>query len=178
MDMTTAVPAPQAFQDATLTLVKYDTGNPVTVAEDAEANNIAVAALSAAMLQKLNTSFKAGRAGWNRRSECPVLRLITLFNRAVAHGDVVDIANYSMMLFARGVRNLHQLQLEAERLHLSHQITELAEIEERLRSIRNDVNVDPTTASYLSEQIDSLSGIQLDLTTKWNELSRDIKKGT
>lgn len=175
MDCATTGTTPQLRSD-TLTHGQYDTSQPVSQAEDNEVLELATKPFLEAMLQKMRSAFKAGRAGWNRPSECTVHRLVALFNRAVEQGDLIDIANYTMMLHGRGVRNIHSLRMEVERQDLSNQITELAEIEERLRALRSAAT-SAEMIGHLTNQIDSLLYVQHNLTDQWNELSRNIKKG-
>jgi hypothetical protein len=65
-----------------------------------------VEALSVAMTNKLAETRKKGRCGWDDPNEISTDRLkVLLFNQlAKEPADVVDIANYCMMLYSRGVR--------------------------------------------------------------------------
>ena len=55
-----------------------------------------------AMKAKLEKKRRAGSSGWHRPSDCSVDKLADLLVDHVARGDVVDVANFAMMLHARG----------------------------------------------------------------------------
>lgn len=59
-----------------------------------------------AMKAKMATSALKGRSGWNDPMQCTDASLRRLLVKAVRKGDPVDVGNFAMMLFTRGVRTL------------------------------------------------------------------------
>jgi len=64
-----------------------------------------VEALAVAMTNKLAACRKKGRGGWDRPEECSTdfLRKLLFNELAKESADVIDIANYCMMLYNRGI---------------------------------------------------------------------------
>lgn len=54
------------------------------------------------MCQRLAEKRAQGYSGWNDPNQCSVERLRALYFQAVAKGDLVNVANYAMMLSYRG----------------------------------------------------------------------------
>jgi len=59
---------------------------------------------SKAMREKLKLKREQGEEGWNIPSKCSIDRLTSLFRLSLVKGDLVDIANFAMMLHQRGQR--------------------------------------------------------------------------
>lgn len=62
----------------------------------------AVDRFAAAMHAKMAQARAKGKEGWDDPERCSVDRLIELFDDACQGGEWVDVANYAMMLWARG----------------------------------------------------------------------------
>lgn len=59
------------------------------------------------MKQKLAKAREKGRSGWDNPHECDVETLALMMVEHVVKGDVVDIANFCMMLSLRGANVEH-----------------------------------------------------------------------
>ncbi|MBB2918108.1 hypothetical protein [Cupriavidus alkaliphilus] len=68
----------------------------------AHTDDIAVDQLASAMKRKLAKCRAAGRGGWDDPMGCSIERLAAMLGEAVCKGDPVDVANFAMMLHARG----------------------------------------------------------------------------
>ena len=62
----------------------------------------AVDRFAAAMHAKMAQARAKGKEGWDDPERCPEDRLLNLLNDGYAAHDWVDVANYAMMLWARG----------------------------------------------------------------------------
>ena len=60
-----------------------------------------VANFTDAMLERLEEKRGQGRGGWWDESQCSLQHLRDLFMQAVAKGNLVDIANFAMMIHSR-----------------------------------------------------------------------------
>lgn len=67
----------------------------------AAADAIGVARFSLAMSNKLDAKRAEGRGGWNNPEECSVESLCVMLADHVKKGDMVDIANFAMMIWNR-----------------------------------------------------------------------------
>lgn len=65
------------------------------------ADAVGVARFSAAMSNKLDAKRAEGRGGWNKPDECSVESLCVMLADHVRKGDMVDIANFAMMIWNR-----------------------------------------------------------------------------
>jgi hypothetical protein len=72
-------------------------------------DDLAVVAFSEVMRAKMKVSREKGRYGWDDPTLCSSEYLAALLYSHVDKGDVVDIANFCMMLHQRGVTNLNDL---------------------------------------------------------------------
>ena len=63
---------------------------------------IAIMDFAAAMATKMHQAAMKGYAGWENPDLCTDAYLRVLLREAVAKGDPVDVANFAMMLHARG----------------------------------------------------------------------------
>lgn len=72
------------------------------------ADDSAVVRFAKAMRDKLAVTRAKGRGGWDNPNECSTERLkVLLYNQmAKESADVVDIANFCMMLHQRGVTHV------------------------------------------------------------------------
>lgn len=68
----------------------------------ATTDTAAVVSFAAAMASKLYRAQQKGRSGWDDPARCTTESLQRALQEHVAKGDPVDVANYAMMLFARG----------------------------------------------------------------------------
>jgi hypothetical protein len=69
---------------------------------DSHADRVGFNRFTAAMRERLDEARNVeGRGGWNRAGECSIERLTELYNRAVASGNLVNVANYAMMIWNR-----------------------------------------------------------------------------
>lgn len=84
-------------------------GSYVNVPYPKHPDDYAVLRFSNAMRQKMDLSRDKGRYGWNDPTLCSSEYLAALLYSHVDKGDVVDIANFCMMLHQRGVSNLNDL---------------------------------------------------------------------
>lgn len=79
----------------------------------------AVDRFASAMHSKMAQARAKGKEGWDDPERCAVTTLVTLFVRSVLAGDLIDSANYSMMLFQRGPQSIgdmqHLIELEVRR---------------------------------------------------------------
>lgn len=62
----------------------------------------AVDRFAAAMHAKMAQARAKGKEGWDDPERCSVDKLKALLHYANCHGEWVDVANYAMMLWARG----------------------------------------------------------------------------
>ena len=62
--------------------------------------------ISQAMKKKLSLKREQGRGGWWNGERCEISFLEQLFWEHVEKGDIIDIANFCMMLFNRGLTHL------------------------------------------------------------------------
>lgn len=62
----------------------------------------AVDRFAAAMHAKMAQARAKGKEGWDDPERCSVDRLVELFDTSVLAEEWVDVANYAMMLWARG----------------------------------------------------------------------------
>jgi hypothetical protein len=69
---------------------------------DAHPDDIAVDNFAAAMKAKLAKKRGQGYGGWDDPNDCPIGFLVQKLEEHVRKGDVVDIANFCMMLHQRG----------------------------------------------------------------------------
>lgn len=69
----------------------------VEAGRDSEGLDIFVAAMSLRLREKR----AEGRGGWWNESQCSTMHLRDLFMKAVERGNMVDIANYAMMIYCR-----------------------------------------------------------------------------
>lgn len=73
-----------------------------TVSRAAHADATAIMDFAAAMATKMHQAAMKGHAGWENEDLCTTAMLRVHLREAVAKGDPVDVANYAMMLHARG----------------------------------------------------------------------------
>lgn len=66
-----------------------------------EIDEQAVDAFAAAMKQRLAEKRAAGYGGWHDPEQCPLSRLYEGLRRARVTGDIINEANYAMMIFQR-----------------------------------------------------------------------------
>ncbi len=74
------------------------------IRNDRAADEDGVARFTAAMLDKLATKRAEGRGGWNRElanDGCSVADLVSMLSGHLKKGDMVDIANFCMMIWNR-----------------------------------------------------------------------------
>lgn len=71
---------------------------------DRAANKAGVKKLKEAMKEKLAASRFKGRSGWQDKADCSQADLSRMLREHVEKGDPVDVANFCMMLHARGER--------------------------------------------------------------------------
>lgn len=88
-----SAPAQSAAQDGLVSITDYET--------DEQACAAGVSRFAAAMLAKLDRKRKEGRGGWNKPSECSIDHLQELMDEHLADDDLVDIANFCMMIWNR-----------------------------------------------------------------------------
>lgn len=62
---------------------------------------VGVQRFAAAMNDKLKKKRESGRGGWNDPTECPLSELRRMLRDHMEKGDMVDIANFSMMIWNR-----------------------------------------------------------------------------
>lgn len=65
---------------------------------------VAVNTFAKAMMARLDFARQNGRGGWRDNSVVSVEDLITMMTQQVIRGQMVDAANFCMMLHQRGVR--------------------------------------------------------------------------
>lgn len=69
-------------------------------------DNTGVEVLAAAMKNKMRVCRVRGKGGWDDPKKCSVEMLLSLLQREVSKGvevDPVDVANYAMMIYNRGI---------------------------------------------------------------------------
>jgi hypothetical protein len=79
---------------------------PALPADDlyiAYSDDAAVELFAKAMKEKMAASRAKGRNGWHDPEQCPAERLQTMLVEHLAKGDPVDVGNFAMMLWNRGV---------------------------------------------------------------------------
>lgn len=64
----------------------------------------AVDRFASAMHAKMAQARAKGKEGWDDPERCSVDRLVELFDTSVLAEEWVDVANYAMMLWARGAK--------------------------------------------------------------------------
>lgn len=65
-------------------------------------DDLAVEAFAKVMKEKLALSREKGRHGWNDKERCPTGVLQQLLAEHLKKGDPIDVANFAMMIHARG----------------------------------------------------------------------------
>ena len=78
--------------------------NPISIEDiqdDAIADAIGCVRFTCAMLIKLEKKRDAGRGGWNHPYQCSVGHLRKMLSEHVPKCDMVDIANFAMMIWNR-----------------------------------------------------------------------------
>lgn len=93
-------------------VVDLETGDPTdgkvdvyrfaSLFSEAEIDDMALAAFTAAMRDKLARKRDEGRGGWHDKTDCTNEHLSDLLRRHVEKGDPVDVANLAMMIHQRG----------------------------------------------------------------------------
>lgn len=75
-----------------------------------EQDDIHVREFALAMCDKMEQKRKDGRGGWDNAAECSVRYLMWLLANEMRKPvvDVVDVANYCMMLHQRGITKIDQ----------------------------------------------------------------------
>lgn len=159
----------------TMTVNKYNDLLPPTEAEDREASSIGLKGLVNDMESRLVESFVKGRNGWNRPALCSDFRLLTLLESAIINGDIVDIANFTMFLHARGHRNIQALRDARDRSELGQQIATLTELERTLIDAMGTSN-DQTVIATLDGQLQQVVHLISQLSERWYAVNRQ-KKG-
>lgn len=67
-------------------------------------DDVAVDLFAGFMKNKMADSRLKGRSGWNDPVDCPTQHLVNLLHGHIQKGDAVDVANFCMMLHARGAK--------------------------------------------------------------------------
>ncbi|WP_202412928.1 hypothetical protein [Duganella lactea] len=75
-----------------------------TFIRSAHIDAIAISKFAEAMATRMHQAAMKGHAGWDDTERCTAATLQLELRQAVAKGDPVDVANYAMMLHARGER--------------------------------------------------------------------------
>jgi hypothetical protein len=83
---------------------------------DQRVDNRGVKNLAAAMVKKLAEKRNEGRSGWHDPDQCTVKRLKLMLHGHLKRGDMVDIANFAMMLHNRGDGGLALIGAWAQRV--------------------------------------------------------------
>ena len=78
---------------------------PAAPVAEPHPDDIAVDKFAAAMKAKMAVSRAKGRGGWDDPAQCDVADLCAMLVDHVEKGDPVDVGNFAMMLFNRGVRS-------------------------------------------------------------------------
>ena len=69
--------------------------------EETEIDTRAVLLTAQGMLDKMYASSDAGRSGWHDPTRCSTRMLMTALLEHIAKGDMIDVANFAMMLWQR-----------------------------------------------------------------------------
>jgi len=69
---------------------------------DVRACTAGITNLVKAMKEKLAKKRREGRGGWHRANDCDPGCLADMLLDHLARGDIVDVANFAMMLYNRG----------------------------------------------------------------------------
>lgn len=112
-------------------VVDLETGDPTdgkpdvyrfaSLFSEAEIDEMALEAFTAAMRDKLARKRDEGRSGWHDKADCTNEHLSDLLRRHVEKGDPVDVANLAMMIHQRGEQIATEF-LSAGRADRSHGI--------------------------------------------------------
>ena len=78
---------------------------PAAPVAEPHPDDIAVDKFAAAMKAKMAASRARGRGGWDDPAQCDVADLCSMLVDHIDKGDPVDVGNFAMMLFNRGVRS-------------------------------------------------------------------------
>ncbi|WP_300494617.1 hypothetical protein [Marinobacter sp.] len=70
--------------------------------ESKEFDESCVDQFASAMKRKLAKKREEGRGGWSNKEDCPKDRLIKMMSDQFDKGDPINVANFAMMLWARG----------------------------------------------------------------------------
>jgi hypothetical protein len=73
----------------------------ITALDDEQADVIGCGRLRVAMVAKLAKQRGRGYGGWNDPSRCSIKRLERMLREHVDKGDMIDIANFAMMIWNR-----------------------------------------------------------------------------
>lgn len=76
-----------------------------TFIHSAHTDAIAISKFAEAMATRMHQAAMKGHGGWDDRERCTAADLQVQLRQAVAKGDPIDVANYAMMLHARGERS-------------------------------------------------------------------------
>ena len=69
------------------------------IVSEFEADEMGVDRFTVAMRRKLTKKRKEGRGGWN--NDCRIETLLAMLHEHAGKGDMVDIANFAMMVWNR-----------------------------------------------------------------------------
>lgn len=90
-------------------------GEPVAHSDD-----LAVDRFAAAMKKKLAQKRDEGRSGWDDPKQCSITLLENMLHEHYQKGDVIDLANFCMMLHQRGMPTRWRLTPPAVQYKASH----------------------------------------------------------
>lgn len=96
--------------------IRSDSEPIVTIPQATHNDDYAVLKFSNALREKLKTSREAGRGGWEDPKQCGTMYLRYLLEKEMDKPiiDLVDVANYCMMLHQRGVQFLDNTYIDQE----------------------------------------------------------------
>ncbi len=101
-------------------------------------DDLAVDRFAAEMKRKLAAAREKGRAGWNDPKQCSQADLSGDLRIHTSKGDPVDVANFAMMLWARGECILRCLPLVTSHLKFD-QLTRNIDIHQELLAERTEL---------------------------------------
>lgn len=104
-----------------------------TAEEDAQAVQTALVNFEQSVTASMAKHFQLGRYWWNRPEFCSDEYLCWLFDKAVKDGDMESIANYTVMLHARGVTDYRRGVIE-------YKINQLESVRDSLSAVFSNVN--------------------------------------
>ena len=107
-----------------------------TVDQQQHSDDLAVDLFAAAMKLKLAEARAAGRGGWDDPARCSIADLCRDLRVHTHKGDPVDVANYAMMIWARGSGILRAQPAKLSYPVTAQQLNQAIDVQQELEAER------------------------------------------